>query len=76
MIVMVVLHDFVMMVVAMANLVMERVGVGAVTVTVGAVLFPEMMVTGDGVIVIVVCVVEVTVAVTVGAVDVEVILTR
>lgn len=62
-------------VVAIAYLVTVRVGVGAVTVTNGAVLFPEIRVTGGGVIVTVTCVVELTVTVMAGAVDVEVTVT-
>lgn len=54
--------------VAMLNLVMVRVGVGAVTVTTGAVVLPWRTVIGGGVLVVVVSVVSVTVAVVAGAV--------
>jgi len=60
------------MLVAIAYFVTLRVGVGAVIVTLLRIVWPEIEVTGSGVIVVVAFAVDVIVNVWVGAVDVEV----
>lgn len=66
-------YVFVSVIIPMANLVITRVGVGAVTVTAGAVVLPERITTGEGVIVAVTSEVDVTVRVEVAAVTVVVV---
>ena len=72
-IVIVVAQVVVTQLVKIAYFVTVRVGVGAMVVTTGAVLLPEITTTGDGVMVSVTWVVEFMVIVIVGAVEVEVI---
>lgn len=57
----------------MANLVITRVGVGAVTVTTGAVVLPDKITMGEGVSVAVTSEVDVMVKVEAAAVTVDVV---